>query len=997
MLTRYGPCYFMVFAVLLAVLPQAVFASEPKKSSLPDYKLSVEFDLKNALLRGKALITVPPSSELVVAPGELRVLSVRLNGQAVEHGQQAKEIRISGSGSLEISYEGIFRGEDRGSLENAGVVSEGLVSEKGISLTGNWYPMINGLAHYELKALLPKDFAAISEAEEITVSETASGREYSFRFPHPLTGIDFVAGNYRITRETLDGIDIYTYFFPEDSGLADEYLEYTKKYLAMYRELLAPYPYRRFSVVENMLPTGYSMPTFTLLGQDVVRLPFIVKTSLGHEITHQWFGNYVYADFSKGNWLEAITTYLSDHLYEEQKGKGWEYRKKVMTDYENYVNSENEFPLREFMSRTGFASMAIGYGKGAMVFHMLRNLVGEETFYRSLRDLIERNSFRQASWTDIRESFEKQSGKTLGWFFDEWVDRKGIPGLKVNGARELVLKGVPTVSFELQQEGEAYRLLLPVRITAGHGIRKDLQVEKERQYFDLEADESPVDLIIDDNYDIMRHLSRSEYPPVVSGLLGDKKSLVVYPEKEREKYSALIDLFRQEGFGVKAEPELRDEEIRESSLLVLDFESPVLKRLFGGVGSPGPGFVFVVKKNPLNMEKVVAYANGESKEEVSLAARKIFHYGNYSVLRFKEGRNVSKETAETDRGMVSRLREPVAGVAPKNALGLPEIIDAVSGKPVVFVGERHTNYEDHKVELDVAMRLQSKGKKFAIGMEMFQRPFQKAIDEYLAGRIGEREFLKKSEYFKRWRFDYNYYREILEYARAKGIPVVALNLKAEIIDKVAKGGLDALSPDEKKEIPLDMDMADSSYRQRLEEIFESHPHGAGFANFYQSQILWDETMAHSVADFLKVNPDYQMVVLAGAQHVMYDSGIPGRVKRITGKEYATLINGEFDTGIGNYVLFPKPLDLPLTPKLGVIIKEKDGRVVIEDFAPDSVALQAGLRKGDALLSIGDWKIDTVEDARIALFDKKKGEEVTVKAVRKRFLLGEKEMEFKLTL
>jgi uncharacterized iron-regulated protein len=346
--------------------------------------------------------------------------------------------------------------------------------------------------------------------------------------------------------------------------------------------------------------------------------------------------------------------------------------------------------------------------------------------------------------------------------------------------------------------------------------------------------------------------------------------------------------------------------------------------------------------------------------------------------------------------MKVNLRETVEGVEPKRTQGLDAIIEQVRDTSIIFVGERHTNYEDHKVELDVVMALHKKGKKFGIGMEMFQRPFQAAIDDYISGTIDEKEFLKKTEYFKRWRFDYNLYREIVEFARAEGIPIVALNLKSEIVDKVAAGGLDALSEDEKKEIPGDMDMSDDPYRRRLQEIYESHPQRTRFDNFYQSQILWDEAMAHSVAEFLKRKPDYQVVVMAGAQHIMYENGIPRRVKRLTGKDYVTLISGVFAVDIGNYVLFPDEISPPFTAKLGVILNEETGRVVIEDFSPGSPALKAGLKKGDALVRIDDMNVETVEDAKIALFDKRPEQTVKVKIMRKRFLLGEKEMEFDIT-
>jgi aminopeptidase N len=244
------------------------------------------------------------------------------------------------------------------------------------------------------------------------------------------------------------------------------------------------------------------------------------------------------------------------------------------------------------------------------------------------------------------------------------------------------------------------------------------------------------------------------------------------------------------------------------------------------------------------------------------------------------------------------------------------------------------------------------------------------------------------------------YREIINFAKAKNIPIVALNLRSEIIDNVTKGGLDVLTDEEKKQIPKDMDMSDEDYRKSLKEIFDQHGNqGFGnFNNFYQSQILWDETMAHSVNEFLEQNPDYQIVVLAGSGHIMYGSGIPKRAYRLNGKDYATLIQNpdSTDEDVGNFVLFPKPISLPPTVQLGIFPAEADGRVKIVNVETDSVAEKAGLKKDDIFISIDDWKIEGIEDVRISMFDTKEGDTIKVRILRKS-LTGEKELEFMMTL
>jgi S1-C subfamily serine protease len=143
-----------------------------------------------------------------------------------------------------------------------------------------------------------------------------------------------------------------------------------------------------------------------------------------------------------------------------------------------------------------------------------------------------------------------------------------------------------------------------------------------------------------------------------------------------------------------------------------------------------------------------------------------------------------------------------------------------------------------------------------------------------------------------------------------------------------------------------------------------------------------------------------MVVLAGGQHIMFNSGIPKRAARLTGKDYSTLLNGvdgELDPDIGDFVLFPNPVTLPASPKLGVLLQEEEGKIKVKDLLPGSMAQKAGIKKDDTFVSIDDWKIESIEDVKIALFDKKIGERVTVKVLRKRFLRSDKELEFQVTL
>lgn len=990
----------LLFHVLL--LPVISFAED--NSAL--HNLTVRFDLENHTLRGDSQISLQSGQTATIDISGLKIISALINERALIIEPGIDTIRFSPvtpNDILKIEYEAEFKTTpetDRG--KNPGVVHGNIISADGIILTNGWYPSIDGLSVYNLTAILPNEFEGISEAEEITIREkTDISREFTFIFRHPLRDINLIAGKYVVERDRHNETDLFAYFLPEDKELAKTYIEYTKKYLVMYKKLVGSYPFKRFSVVENILPTGYAMPTFTLLGKDVVRLPFIVETSLGHEILHQWFGNLVYTDYKSGNWSEGLTTYLADHMYEEIKGAGWDYRKQALISFQSYVTLANDFPLKDFTVRTDRASGAVGYAKSAMVFHMLKNLVGEEVFYHSLRILIEKNRFNTASWNEVRDAFEFASGKDLNWFFKQWVEEKGVPEIEVQNINLKFRGSKAIVSFEVNQKGNKYRIPIPVLLRSKNAeTRKTFELSKESETFEIETDGSPLELVIDENYDLFRKLSDRESPPVISRLLGSDKKIFVIPLGKAGEYSLLIEVLKEEGFTDKEEEEITYEDIKSSSLIIPGAETGLVRRLFGKVEMQKDDFQLVAKENPFNNKGVITIIDSPSVPEITRYFQKVTHYGKYSRISFKDGKNTLKMTDNTDRGIRSEVVEDIVGIEVPKIINISGVIEKMSGKKIIYVGEGHDKFEHHRVQLEIIRSLHGKDKNLAIGMEMFQKPFQKALDDYIAGLIDEKEFLKKSEYFKRWGFDYNLYREILMYAKDNKIPVIALNVRKEIVSKVAKEGIHSLTEEEIKEVPEDMDLSDTEYMTRLRGYFERHknPEDRNFDFFYQAQVLWDESMAHNLNEFIQKNPEYQIVVIAGVGHMAFGSGIPKRAFRLNNKEYSVVLNDDsIENNIADFVLLPPAVRPPESPKLMVVLKEEEGKIKIADFAPESISEKAGLNKEDIILSLDDTKVETIDDIKIFLLYKNKGDEINVKVLRERFLFGLTEMEFKIKL
>jgi uncharacterized iron-regulated protein len=960
--------YFKYFAFFLLFGSHLAYAH-------PVCELNVNIDVSDSKISGKMEIIPDKKQSLAISTKNLKILETN----KISNWQYLDEIRIEGNKNdhIIIEFTDTFKSNS----------SENYIGENGVFLIGGWYPLLSTPCYYKLSAKVPKGYLAVSEAEQIEEVKGDDDTTFKFNFPHPLDHLHLLASNrYVASKEKHKNIDIYTYFFAEDEGYSKTYLDYSKKYIDLYDNLFGEFPYKRFSIVENFFPTGYSMPTFTLLGSSVIRLPFIVETSLGHEILHQWLGNYVYVDFEKGNWSEGLTTYLADHYYVEQKGNGSDYRKKLLMNYQSFVDQENDFPLKNFQDVSDEKSRAIGYGKSAMVFHLLKRAVGERSFQNSIKQFISENRFQIADWDDIRTSFEETNNIDLGWFFDQWLNKKGLPELEIKSTKLRHESGDYLLEIELAQDGNVYQLDVPVTIYLNDHTktRQILKLTKDVETFKINLGTKPLRVGLDENYDVPRKLSEPEFPPVISRLMGEKRIIFVFQQDEKPIYQTFIDLFGDKKTEFKTSEQIDMGDLKSSTLIVLGKSNPLIKRLFGGTELDAEGFNIIVKENPFNDQKVIALVNGESKEEVEKAAKKISHYGTYSMLDFKNGNNFRKEIAPSDNGINVNINEIQNEKSEKSDLDLENIVDDIKDKKIIFIGEEHDQPTHHMNQLNIIKGLYKINENLAIGMEMFEKPFQQFINDYLSGNIDERQFLKKTEYFKRWGLDYRLYRPIINFAKANAIPVIALNAESEIVKKVSENGLLSLSEEERRRIPDEMDFSDRNYRRLLKEIFKYHPgsEDKDFNLFYQVQILWDETMAESINEFLNENPDYKIVVLAGNGHLVYGYGIPQRTYRRNGDKFSIILNDEEDRDdIADVRLFPQALETTESPKLGILVAKDSQGVKIHDFSEESIAKQSGIKKGDEILSFDNNPIASIEDLKVNLLYKEKGDTAVIKVLR----------------
>ncbi len=293
---------------------------------------------------------------------------------------------------------------------------------------------------------------------------------------------------------------------------------------------------------------------------------------------------------------------------------------------------------------------------------------------------------------------------------------------------------------------------------------------------------------------------------------------------------------------------------------------------------------------------------------------------------------------------------------------------------LILIAEQHTNREDHRIQLRVLELLQETGRPLMIGLEMFEVEDQSLLNGWIAGQFTEQEFIEHSDWYGSWGYHWGYYREILLFARAHAIPLVALRAPWEVASE------SGIAPD----------LSSQDHRSLFKAFFgtDDPVHGGlqedQLETLFEAQCRMDVVMAFNAAEALEAHPDTTLVVLAGTGHVIYELGIARQIQRWYEGPVTTIVpvsvedaNTRVRASIGDFVWgVPEMID-PAFPELGAVSVSIEGGLHIIRVEPGSPAEKGGLEIGDLLTHFKDAAITAKSDLSRTLATVEWGDEVAV--------------------
>lgn len=311
-----------------------------------------------------------------------------------------------------------------------------------------------------------------------------------------------------------------------------------------------------------------------------------------------------------------------------------------------------------------------------------------------------------------------------------------------------------------------------------------------------------------------------------------------------------------------------------------------------------------------------------------------------------------------------------------------EVMAATQEADIVLLGEAHDNADHHLWQLQALGMLHGQHDDMIIGMEMFPRRVQPALDRWIAGQLSEEELLTQSDWNRVWRFDPELYLPILRFARLNKLRLVALNVERSLIAETGASGWGAVAVDRREGIS-DPAPAPDAYRESLQSSFYMHAgHGQAseqpdsrsassddraFEYFVQAQLVWDRAFAQGLAEAKAANPEALVVGIIGSGHLRYRHGVPYQLRTMGMPRSLVWMPVGVESQcaeiaqVADTVFAVAGSQRNPPPRLGVYLRDTDDGTEIGDVVARSVAAAAGLRPGDRVLGAAGTLITSSDD------------------------------------
>ncbi len=382
----------------------------------------------------------------------------------------------------------------------------------------HWLPVVDHPSDKATVAFVvtaPAHYQVVATGAFVEAVDLEDGmRRTEWRSRAPVATKVMAVGVARFVRQRqalVDGVPVETWVYPQDREAGLLAFAPGPRVLGSFERRLGDYPFAKLANVQTTTRWGgLENAGNVFYDEDAVDREGGIETLIAHEIAHQWFGDAVTESDWPHVWLsEGFATYLTACYLEWTYGRErfLEQMGRARTRVLSYVEeAPDSVIVPEAVPDPRRLLSPNVYQKAAWVLHMLRGEVGDGTFWKGMRTYYQRFRDRNASSADFAAVMEEVSGRSLAWFFDQWLRRPGVPELEIDWEFDAAASAL---EVEVRQTGPTiYRLPLEVEAVSadGRALRGRVDVEGERTTASLPVTARPEELRVDpDRWLLMRY------------------------------------------------------------------------------------------------------------------------------------------------------------------------------------------------------------------------------------------------------------------------------------------------------------------------------------------------------------------------------------------------------------------------------------------------------------------------------------------------------------